>query len=96
VTEEDRQGGPDAGGGPDGNEEADHTQDPRGADRSDQMPEDAPAGQTAGSEHPAGDERHAEAAGAGQAPDTTGDQSGENEGEGGEGSQSTGNPDAAG
>jgi hypothetical protein len=75
--------------------EADHDEDPRGTERSDQMPEEAPGG-SGESAHPAGDERHAEQAGAGDAPDTTGDQSGEDAGRGGEGSQSTGNPDAAG
>lgn len=77
-------------------EEADHTADARQTERSDQMPEDAPAGQASGSEHPAGDEEHARRAGADEAPDTTGDEPGDDEGGGGEGSQSTGNPDAAG
>jgi hypothetical protein len=74
----------------------DHDEDPRGAERSDQMPEDAPSGQTGGSSHPAGDEQHAQRAGSDDAPDTTGDESGDDEGGGGEGTQSTGNPDAAG
>jgi hypothetical protein len=78
-------------------EPPEHDEDPRGTERSDQMPEDAPGEQASGgSSHPAGDERHAQSAGAGDAPDTTGDQSGDDEGRGGEGSQSTGNPDAAG
>jgi hypothetical protein len=77
-------------------EPPEHDEDPRGTARSDQMPEDAPTGQAAGSEHPAGDERDAERAGAGDAPDTAGDESGEDAARGGEGSQSTGNPDAAG
>ena len=77
-------------------EEPEHTEDPRGTERSDQMPEEGPGGQGGGDARATGDERPAREAGAGDAPDTTGDQSGDDEGQGGEGSQSTGNPDAAG
>jgi hypothetical protein len=77
-------------------EETDQTQDPRGTERSDQLPEDGPGGQTPDDARATGDEGHAREAGAGDAPDTTGEQSGEDDGQGGEGSQSTGNPDAAG
>ncbi len=73
----------------------DHTQDPRQAERGDQLPEEGPESQVPDDEGGAAD---AGAAGAGtqNAPDPAGDGGGGEDATGGEGSQSTGNPDAAG
>ena len=72
--------------------EPDHTEDPRGSERSDQLPEEGPAGQVPDD----GGSAPVPSADAERAPDTSRDGDDDPSGAAGEGEQSTGNPDAAG
>jgi hypothetical protein len=70
-------------------EEADHTQDPRGTDTGAGYPEEQPSGAQPGVERDEAQERRGQSGGTGREPDTEGDQDGDP-------GQATGNPNAAG
>jgi hypothetical protein len=70
-------------------DEADHTQDPRGTDTGAGYPEEQPAGAQPGVQRDESQERRGQSGGTDREPDTS-------SGEDGDPGQATGNPNAAG